>query len=293
VCFKQLLFIYSLLHTKGTYQRYCFMGVILLVLIIISSGCGKLPESETKVIPTQYGEFICATYETLDVSSYNMIVIDAAYYSIEEISALHDKGVIVYSYLNVGTIEDFRDFYFEYQHFILGEYEDWPGEYWIDVSKEEWQTHIYEFAGMLVEKGIDGFFIDNTDVYYHYHNEDIFLGLITILNRLNEYEKEILINGGDVFVSEAILEVVEPLIQISGVNQECVFTRINFENSELSPQNKEDTNYYQEYLEKCRNKNLKVYLLEYTSDERLIRNINEYCRTWGFEYYISSSVDLQ
>ena len=67
------------------------MGVTLLVLIIISSGCGKLPESETKVIPTQYGEFICATYETLDVSSYNMIVIDAAYYSIEEISALHDS----------------------------------------------------------------------------------------------------------------------------------------------------------------------------------------------------------
>jgi len=275
------------------YYQTKLIGVLLLFLTLISSGCGKSPESEAEVIPTQYGVFIGATYEELNISLYNMIVIDAAYYSKEEIAALHQNGVIVYSYLNVGSIEDFRDFYLEYQHFILGEYEDWPGEYWIDVSEEEWQNHIYEFAGELVEKGIDGFFIDNTDVYYHYHNEDIFLGLITILNRLSEYEKEILINGGDVFVSEVILEAAEPLIQISGVNQECVFTRIDFENSELVAQSKEDTNYYQEYLEKCKNKNLKVYLLEYTSEEILIRNIDEYCRARGFEYYISSSIDLQ
>ena len=267
-----------------------------LILLIVCS-CDKKPNhttiEEREEAVSKYGVFIGANYEQLDVSQYDIIVIDAVYYSKEEIERLQQKGMVVYTYLNVGSLEDFRDFYFDYQQLILGEYENWLGEYWIDVSNVAWQNHIVELAASLVDKGVDGFFIDNTDVYYHYHTPDIFQGLITILNQLSEYEKDILINGGDIFVAEAILAVEEPLVKITGVNQECVFTKIDFEKGELMQQSAEDTNYYQEYLKRCRSKDLKVYLLEYTTDETLVQSIEEYCHTYECQYYIASSIDLQ
>ena len=267
-----------------------------LILLIVCS-CDKKPNNTTieerEESVSKYGVLIGASYEQLDVSQYDIIVIDAVYYSKEEIEHLQQEGMVVYTYLNVGSLEEFRDFYFDYQQLILGEYENWLGEYWIDVSNVAWQNHIVELAASLVDKGVDGFFIDNTDVYYHYHTPDIFQGLITILNQLSEYEKDILINGGDIFVTEAILAVEEPLVKITGVNQECVFTKIDFEKGELMQQSAEDTNYYQEYLERCRSKDLKVYLLEYTTDETLVQSIEEYCHTYECQYYIASSIDLQ
>lgn len=38
------------------------------------------------------------------------------------------------SNLIIGSIEDFRTCFDEYSDFILGEYDNWPGEYWIDMS---------------------------------------------------------------------------------------------------------------------------------------------------------------
>ncbi|MGL6202018.1 MAG: endo alpha-1,4 polygalactosaminidase [Lachnospiraceae bacterium] len=69
----------------------------------------------------------------------------------------------------------------------MGEYEDWPGEYWVNVSEPEWKDHIIEEAGLLTEKGVDGFFLDNTDVYDQYHDTEIFQGLIAIVKGLEQY----------------------------------------------------------------------------------------------------------
>ena len=95
------------------------------------------------------------------------------------------------------------------------------------------------------------------------------------------------------FVSEAVLNTDYPLVQTTGVNQECVFTNIDFENEQLILQNSEDTAYYQAYLEKCRAKGLMVYLLEYSDKDKFPSEINEYCRLHQFNYYISASIDLR
>ena len=62
--------------------------------------------------------------------------------------------------------------------FTIGEYEDWDNEKWIDVSSEKWQTHIVEAADELVDKGVSGLFVDNTDVYYVFHEQKIFSTLL-------------------------------------------------------------------------------------------------------------------
>ena len=254
-----------------------------------STGESTLPRG----IP-RYGVFIGADPAQIDsFAAYDLVVVDAAYYEKADIDTLHEMGIRVYSYLNIGSLEDFRDFFSEYEHLILGAYEDWPGEYWVNVASPEWQSLIRTRAALLTEKGIDGFFIDNTDVYYQYHTSEIFRGISDILNDLALHRKDIIINGGDVFVTEAILETDTPSIQITGVNQECVFTGIDFNSGQFTRQNPEDSEYYQNYIEQCSWYGLAVYLLEYTTDPALIRQIEEYCSAHQFGYYVSSSLDLQ
>jgi Uncharacterized conserved protein len=131
---------------------------------------------------------------------YKEVVIDAQYFSKRDIQTLHKKGVKVNTYLNVGSIENFRKYYKDYEHLAIGDYENWDEEKWIDVSSLEWQKFIKGLSGKLLKKGVDGFFIDNCDVYCYAKTKKNFVGLVKILRNIKSLKKEVIINGGDVFV---------------------------------------------------------------------------------------------
>lgn len=222
-----------------------------------------------------------------------IVVIEGQSFTKKQIKKLKDKGKTVYTYLNIGAIETYRSYYKKYKKYILGPYENWEDEYWIDVSQKDWQKFIgTTLAGELVDKGVDGFFVDNSDVYYQYKKSKIYKGLNKILERLRKFsKKKILINGGDVYVTKLIED--KKTSSFDGVNQETVFSKIfDYKNDEFGIQSEEETAYYQSYLKKVKKKNKKVYLLEYTRDEALKEKIVSYCSKKGYGYCISEYVDL-
>ena len=263
--------------------------------VVFAGSCFLLSSHPSAGQQTDYGVFLGVNPEQIELlKSYDTVVIDAAYFTKEEVEAIHQAGAEkVYSYLNIGSVETFREGYDSVSDCILSEYENWPGEFWVDVSRSEWQISIEQSAKVLAGKGVDGFFLDNADVYYLYPTQEIFDGLVSIIKMLNTLDKDILINGGDVFVSEAILNTDSPRIQITGVNQECVFTNINFANNTLILQDADTSRYYQDYLAACKEKALKVYLLEYAKDGAAVEeSIEMYCEKYGANYFTSSSYQL-
>ena len=57
----------------------------------------------------------------------------------------------------------------------------------MDVSRKSWQQFVVRELGEAYgEKGIDGFFIDNADVYYQYKKKEIYQGLYNILSDLKK-----------------------------------------------------------------------------------------------------------
>ena len=276
-------------------MKRCFTLIISAVLLSFSlSGCSDSAGTSTPEQKEKYGIFIGAEPGLNEsYSEYSIIVIDAAYYSSSDIDKFHKEGLKVYSYLNIGSLEDFRGYFEDYRHLILGEYNNWPGEYWADVSSEEWQNLIYEQAALLVQKGVDGFFADNADIYYQYKNQKIYDGLITIFTELSKYRKDIMINGADIFVTEALLENNYPEICITGISQECVFTDIDFETMQPVLQSPENKEYYQAYIQKCRRKGLQVCLIEYSRDEELTAEIEKFCILNEYSLFVSPSAELQ
>ncbi|MDD6637750.1 MAG: endo alpha-1,4 polygalactosaminidase [Lachnospiraceae bacterium] len=275
-------------------KKHCIVLCSFLILAILLAGlyeCEVFGKDNSR--QKDYGVFLSLDASDMDrITEYQTVVIDAQYFSKKDIAYLKKQGCTVYSYINIGAIENFREYYDEYSNLALGDYENWEEEKWVDVSSTVWQNFLVSLEEELLDKSIDGFFVDNCDVYYVYHTDDVFEGLTTILEHLMEYGKPVIINGGDTYVME--YEAREGSLQriMTGVNQECVWSRINFKKGSFSAQNKIDREYFQDYIETCDRQGCDVYLIEYTTDRKLKRKIKKYCKKNRFHYYISDSIEL-
>lgn len=271
----------------------------VLICIFFLSICFLIYRfGKVKQMKKDYGVFIGAD-NINKIKGYNVVVVEPASIDIGGVESLHKTNEKVYAYLNIGSLEEYRTYFNEFKEKTLGLYENWEDEYWMDVSDVAWQKLIVDKLGRdIVDKGFDGFFIDNCDVYYYYPNEEIFNGLSSILqglrslNMTKKYKIDIIINGGDTFVSKCIENKTATEL-FDGVNQECVFTDIDFENKTYKEKDESDREYFKEYLSNVKKYIPEVYLIEYGANSNLIKEIENYCNENGFYWYNAKDLELK
>ncbi|MDR3123989.1 MAG: endo alpha-1,4 polygalactosaminidase [Treponema sp.] len=254
----------------------------------------EVPE-ESRPGTFRFGVFTGLGRDRLErLEGYDTAVIDAHYYTDMDIAVLHGRGIRVYAYCNIGSIEEFRPYYKDFEPLTLGPYEGWENERWINIAAPAWRRYLVEeLARDLVRKGADGFFIDNTDLYYYYPQEAIYEGILDVLERLEEaYGLPLIINGGDVFMREALDRKALPAA-VRGANQESVFTLPDLRTGLLGRQNAETSRHYQAYLSRCRAAGLEVFITEYLQgDAALRKQILDYCEQNGFTVFFAGSLAL-
>ena len=283
-------------------------------MLFSSSPIEVAAKSSKPTFKYQYGVFISVNANRIvkRAKDYETIVVDAQYYTKSDLQKLHQKGHVVYSYINLGSLEDWRDYYKKYKDITIGRYDGWEDESWVDVSQKKWQDKLKAVSKSLVNKGVDGLFVDNIDVYeyvtdqmsakqrkaYKVSAKKIYSGITTILKDFRGLKKkgskkkiQVILNGGTSYVAafrgknKGSAKAV-----MTGINQESVFSEYN--NSD-GIQDKDSSKEYQRQLQKNKKDGMKVYLLEYTSDKKLIKRIRDYCKKHGYEAYITSSVNLE
>ena len=271
-------------------KKINLIAISILVLSILI-GCGKNTENESDYT-NSYGVFLNYEGNLTELSRYETIVIDAQYISEKDIDDFKAQGHTVYSYINVGSLENFRDYYPEFEDIMLGEYEHWEEERWVDVSSKTWQDFILnDLSKELIDKGIDGFFVDNCDVYYEYPNIDILSGLSVILEGLRATGKDVVINGGDCFVDAYCGAGGDWKKILTGINQESVFSCINWDDGTFEKV-EEEHKYFTEYIERYGKQGADIFLLEYTKDPQLMQEIQDYCAENHYQYYITDRIEL-
>lgn len=134
--------------------KYLYMVLIFFTIILIK-GMAAENNKEYKVLIGM------ASGKAVNLKGIKTLVIDAEFFSKKDIEQLHKNGnVNIFSYLNIGSIETFRDDYEAFKDLALGDYENWDEEKWINVADKIWQKRIKDKARLLSQKGIDGFFLD-------------------------------------------------------------------------------------------------------------------------------------
>jgi len=241
----------------------------------------------------RYGVFIgIGRKDIKKLKDYQTVIIDAEHFTKADITKLKKAGKTVYTYLSIGSLEDYRSYYKAYKHLAISKYDGWEGEEWVDVSDKSWQKLMLKRAKEFKNKGVDGFFLDNADVYYQYKEPRIYKGLVKILTDIRKLNARVIINGGDVFVSKYLKENKDLKKIADGVNQEGVFTTL----VEDKKKGEEITRYYLNYLKKLSKKGIHIYLTEYivedNKDDGLEDKIADYCEKRGWDYYISDDLEL-
>lgn len=268
--------------------------LLLLPLLMLCLICLRFFHPEPASNSKPYGVFI--GLESADLKRlrpYRTVVIEPSTFTAEQIKALQAEGKSVYGYLNLGSLESYRPYCERFASITLAPYENWPEEHWVDVSSPAWQTFVVdELGAAYASLGLDGFFLDNCDVYALYPREDIFSGLTTMLRGLSRYQKPCIVNGGDVFVS-VCMENGTARTLFDGVNQESVFTKIDFAKNRYAAQDAEPRAYYLNYLTRAKETGLKVYLIEYHPSAKLAAEIQDYCEKNGFVAYLANEKELR
>ena len=265
--------------------------ICLIMAVALALSCAGA--EVTSAFPYPYGVFLGVNDNLAQFGDYGIVVIDAQYFSGEEIDSFRSDGHKVYTYLNIGSLEDFRDYYEEYRDLSLGAYEHWEEEVWVDVSSRKWQDLILnELVPGLLEKHVDGFFVDNCDVYYEHPEQKILDGLGVIMQALVATGKEVIINSGDCFMDAWCGQGGTWDQVITGINQESVFSSILWDEEKFGRQEEEDHEYFVSYITRYGDMGAKIFLLEYTLDEELVGEIDRFCSEHGYTYFVSHTLEL-
>lgn len=230
------------------------------------------------------------------LKNFSRVVIDAQNFTKEEIENLKKSGTMVYSYINAGSVEKDRVYYKRFKKILLGRYEGWPDEKWVDASKEEWRDFfVNELANELYNKGIDGFYIDNFDIYDEYPRKEILNGLIKILRGLrSRYQKAyIVVQNGLSVLSDYDFPKGEMKKLINGVSKEDVYSMPDFDAVDggdntyilISEEERKDI---VENLKNLKSYGLDIYTVDYTNDVALKEKIEKYSKSHGFIPFIGN-----
>lgn len=219
-----------------------------------------------------------------------LLVIEPEDYTLAEIKELKIAGYKVLGYLSVGSVSNERSYYKKLEKYTLGALADWEHERYLDVCAPEVQKWAVARGKEIITAGCDGLWIDNLDVYEEYTSDAAYKGITTILQELYTLGY-VMVNGGIKYMTRAMSANVQVA---DAVTQEEVFTRITDykEPGIFAAQTSAQSAEYQKYIAKVLNKKMSAFLLEYTTDDKLIKKIKDYCAASGAGYYISGNVNL-
>ena len=96
-------------------------------------------------------------------AGYDLVVVDGQEATRAEVATLHGAGALVLGYLDAGTIEPYRPWFRKAKPYRLDYWKQW-GEWYANVNAPGYRKLIGGVAASFERKGLDGLFLDNTDM---------------------------------------------------------------------------------------------------------------------------------
>lgn len=127
------------------------------------------------------------TADDLINTNFDLIDIDPDGFTAETVINMKNSGKIVMAYINIGWAENWRDYWNTSwvdgngmpvegvaPNWLLSPQDlNWPGEYYVDYSSQEWKDIVYSSIDVICSKNFDGIYMDNVEAGYQKRQEVI------------------------------------------------------------------------------------------------------------------------
>jgi uncharacterized protein (TIGR01370 family) len=163
------------------------------------------------------------TEPTIEIlAPFDLVVIDGDSASKALVKQLHGKNKLVLAYVSAGTLEPYRSWFAEARKkgYTLKYWPEW-GEYYSKVSDPGMQTLLLKQTSRYLANGVDGLFLDNTDMIEAEPSQRD--GMISLLRALRKQAADRLL-----FAQNGIDVVDLWADQLDGWNYESVSTSYDF-----------------------------------------------------------------
>ena len=271
--------------------------LLLLLAPLALVGCKK--NEPEPFHGNDYGAFLGRSEnDVTNFNQYKYISCELDEFTHTNIDRLSKKGVNFLAYLNVGSLENYRDYYDDYESYTFKDYDNWPDERWIDVTNVSWQNKMVELAQGFKNDGAFGVYMDNVDVYSIAKEDEMNYtafgsALKSIISRVNALGLKVMVNGGAEYFDDMNDSNDNVFDSVWAYHQEEVFSLIeDYDKNVFTTQTEEDKTYYQEIATMMKEKGKEIFFLEYTTNDALKETIKSYCDEQEYYYYFANNVEL-
>lgn len=232
--------------------------------------------------------FVYGDFYPEKVSGYDLIVLEGAHFSTEDILKLKEQNGKILSYISLGEVNESAAHFPELEDKTLGKNDIW-NSYILDIGNSETIDALKTIFEHNMSKGIDGMFLDNIDNYTQFGptpgKKD---ELLKFLENVREIYPDIYL-----LQNAAVSIVGETSEYIDAVAKESVVTDYNFEKKEYKLRSNPE---FQTILYELKSMNeqyeIPVILIEYAEDQNMQNEIQEKLDEINWPVFIGK-IDLQ
>jgi hypothetical protein len=218
------------------------------------------------------------------INGYDLLIIEATYYSIYEVNRLKAQNGKVIAYISLGEINSSSPYFPKFKDYFIGKNETWNSHY-LNLKSKEVGEILLDMISAIMSKGFDGLFFDNVDNFSSYGPQfQQKQELINLLKEINtKYPKHFFIQNSGIELVPSTAEFIDALVM------ESVITNYTFDSSGYKLRAVDHADVTLNKLEVLKKKyRLPIILIEYSDSTNLNDAIQSKMRTYNFDYFIGN-----
>jgi hypothetical protein len=230
-----------------------------------------------------YGDFY-----PIDVSGYDIVVLESAYFDSEDVAVLKQQNNRVLGYVSLGEVNEAAAHFPEIKELTLGKNDIWNSHI-LDIDNQETREALFAIFEHNMTKGLDGMFLDNIDNYTVFgptpHKKE---GLVKFLRDLEIRFPEIFLfqNAG-----VSILEDTFP--HVDAIAKESIATDFDFKEEKYKLRDSETYMVLLGELEHVDKEfDIPIILIEYADTPELREAVKQRLNDTSWPYFIGK-IELQ
>lgn len=233
--------------------------------------------------------FICyGKVSPSEIVGYNMVIVESQQYSKEDIIKFKHNNKKVIAYISLTEVNESAFYYNSIKDYAVDKNKNW-GSFFLDINNPKVHPIILEAIGKILEKGVDGIFMDNLDNTSQWGRlagqEE---ALVTLIKKIRDKHKDItLIQNSGLFLAKKLQKYTNAILI------ESVLTSYNFEKKEYGYQNDKQKKELLTSINRLKRELRKdVFLVEYTNEQEMRNNVVKEAASLKLPLFVAN-IDLQ